>query len=382
MEDGSFLRPIPRNNNGLLTGNIQVSTEIQQSDVFRAADFSVDASIIASFNASGVIEKPAISGQATLFYDGNLQELRGSVRNDSDVTLTDAVILARGVSLRLTEPLEPGAVETFNLTLSGEGPPAPSPMGDAPSVNSNPYGYPGYGYGYSNNANLVPFQSMLDILGEQYSYNSYYAPIETTPQTEEARRRQFFLESFLIDYYFATGRGNNVYLAGWSNTAPLPVNLEGASWSTQDTTLYIVELDIEFTPPAEQVLVSRDQFTWVVRERTGLSEINLQDLSLQPGDEVVLRFTPLPEAELSRVKEIIVEIGSSSAVTRTLPMYLWDWRAGDWEEVEVSTSGSYNIRNPARFLGPQNAVELRLVADDLAGYTRIYDLAIEQLGEF
>jgi hypothetical protein len=381
MDDGSFLRPIPRNDARFLTGNVELSTEIQQSDVFRAADFSVDASIIASFNASGVIEKPAISGQANLFYDGAVEELRGSVRNDSDVTLTDAVILARGVSLRLTEPLEPGEVETFNLTLAGEGPPAPSPMGDAPGVNASPYGYAGYGYSY-NNSNLVPFQTMLDILGDQYNYNSYYAPPESTAQTEEIRRRQFFMESFLIDYYYATGRGNNVYLAGWSDTAPLSVNLEGANWSAQDTTLYFVELEVEFTPPTEQVLVSRDQFTWVVRERTGLNDVNLQDLSLQPGDEVVLRFTPLPNSQLSRVKEIVVEIGSSSAVLGTMPLYLWDWRVGDWEEVEVSTSGAYNIRNPARFLGPQNAVELRIVADDLAGYTRIFDLAIEQLGEF
>lgn len=377
MEDGSFLRPLPRNEARLLTGNLQVSTDIQQTDVFRAADFSVDASIIASFNASGMVERPPISGQARLFYEENLSVMRGSVRNDSEQTLNDPVILARGVTYRLNEPLEPGDVETFDLTISNEGLPSPAPIADIPGASSN-----FYGYAYPNNPNLTIHQSIIDLMGDEYNNRGYFQPVEETLESQEIRRRQLFLESFVLDYYFATGRGNRAYLAGWANSAALPVDLEGAGWSAQDTTLYITELDIEFTPPTDEVLISADQFTWVVRERLGLSDVTPLDISLDPGEEVIFRFTPLPDAVLSQVKELVLELGASNVVGRELPLQLWDWRAGEWREIEVSSSGPNAVRNPTRFLGPQNSIEIRIVADDMAGYARLQNLTVEHVGVF
>jgi hypothetical protein len=380
MEDGSFLRPIPRSDARLLTGNLQVSTDIQQTDVFRAADFSVDASIIASFNASGMVEKPALGGQATMFYDGSVSVIRGSVRNDSNQALNDPVILARGVSLRLEESLEPGDVKTFSLTIPNEGLPSPGPMADVPIPGSGIYGYAGYGY--PNNRNQTIRQSIIDLLGDGYNENAFYQPVGETPEAQEKYRRQLFLESFVLDYYFATGRGNHAYLAGWSDSAALPVTLEGAGWNSQDTTLYIAQLDVDFTPPTEEVLISADQFTWVVRERAGLSEVTPLDIALQPGDEVIFRFTPLPDAVLAQVKELVLQLDGSNAVSRTLPMQLWDWRASAWREVEVPSNGPHVISNPARFLGPQNMVEIRIVADDLAGYVRLQNLTVEHVGMF
>ena len=40
------------------------------------------------------------------------------------------------------------------------------------------------------------------------------------------------------------------------------------------------------------------------------------------------------------------------------------------------------IIDPARFLGPQNAVQVRLVADDIGGYVRVGRLAVTQTGTF
>jgi hypothetical protein len=378
MEDGSFLRPITRADLRLLSGNLQVSTDIQQTDVFRAADFSVDASIIASFNASGVIEQPPVSGQATFFYEENLGQLRGSVRNNGNDVLTQPVILARGVTLRL-DPLEPGEVATFDLTIPNEGLPSPSPMADVPG--SGIYG--GYPY-YANNPNLTIYQSIIDVLGESYGGRgaSAFLPVEDTPDAQEQRRRALFLDSFMRDYYFATGRGNRAYLAAWSDTAALPVALEGAGWTAQDTTLYIAELDVEFTPPAHEVTISADQFTWVVRERLGLNDATPLDISLQPGDEVTFRFTPLPDAVLSRVKEVVLEFEGTNSISRQMPVQLWDWQAGEWREVEVATNGPQFITNPARFLGPQNAMEIRIIADELAGYARLQNLTVEHVGVF
>jgi hypothetical protein len=253
-------------------------------------------------------------------------------------------------------------------------------MADVPSPGSGLYGFAGYAY--PNNRNQTIRQSIFDLLGDSYNENAFYQPVAETPEAQENYRRQLFLESFMLDYYFATGRGNRAYLAGWSNSASLPVTLEGAGWNAQDTTLYIAQLDVEFTPPTEEVLISADQFTWVVRERAGLNEVTPLDIALQPGDEVIFRFTPLPDAVLGQVKELVLELEGSNTVSRTLPMQLWDWRAGAWREIEVPSNGPRAISNPARFLGPQNMVEIRIVADDLASYVRLQNLTVEHVGLF
>src|SRR5690606_12556518 len=105
VSDGSFLRPVPQaGQSSFLSSNIQASTNIQQSEIFQAVDFPVDASFIAAFNADAVIEKPAVSGRATMAYEGveGAQVMRGSVRNDTDYTLQNPVILVRGQSYHLS----------------------------------------------------------------------------------------------------------------------------------------------------------------------------------------------------------------------------------------------------------------------------------------
>ncbi len=105
-------------------------------------------------------------------------------------------------------------------------------------------------------------------------------------------------------------------------------------------------------------------------------------MTLQPGDEVVFRFTPLPDAVLSDVSELTVILDRSSNVTRTVPVWLWDWDAQDWEEIGITSGDFYTITDPGRFLGPNNAVEVRVNADAIGSYARIQDLSVEQRGRF
>jgi hypothetical protein len=378
----SFLRPVPRiAQSSLLANTTQVSTDIQQTDVFRAADFPVDASFIAGFSSSAFIDKPAVNGQATLFYNDptqGAQGIRGSVRNDSPYTLKDPIILVRGQSLALNKPIAPGEVATFDLTLTDAELPSPSPLAYAPggftSVFQRSYIY----------QSSVP-QTIKDILGDQLPTRRLYSPDDDTPAGQEARRRRFFLSSFVSDAYNElTGRGNRAYLAAWSEgVSPLQMSLEGANWRLLDTTLFLVELNVQITPPSTEALVTSDQFTWAVRERASLNDMGPLDMSFQAGDAVAFQFTPLPNAVLRRVSELSVIVDRSSTSGRGLPLELWNWSAGKWENIQLTTdSNSYVVTDPARFLGPQNAVQVRVDADNIGGYPRIQDLSIEQRGEF
>src|SRR5690606_27882202 len=123
LAGGSALRPLPRVADGnVLTTNVQSSIDIRQTNVFTASDFAVDASFIAGFSTTGTVEKPAIGGSASLALDRatGLWRVRGLVRNESDQTLENPVVLARGVAPRLEAPLAPGDSAAFDFTLPEE----------------------------------------------------------------------------------------------------------------------------------------------------------------------------------------------------------------------------------------------------------------------
>lgn len=389
MEDNSFLRPLARSiQTNPFASNIQTATDIRQTGSFQAENFSVDASFIATFNTTSIIDKPALSGRVTLL-PGELpgqQVVRGSVRNDSDQTLTDPVILARGIVLRLGEALRPGDIKTFDLVLSNASePPAPSPL-----ERSSGEIAPRLSFQRFSQDSRTFEQTVIDILGdEKYAARAYISAPGATTAEQETRRRQFFLSSFNSDSHLSSGRGDRIYLVGWSDVTPLQTRLMGATWEAIDTTLHIIELAVESSSPAGSVLIPSDRFTWVALERTGMTaDIAPVNTVLQPGDEAVFRFTPIRGSVLAEVRELRLRLESSGAVRSDVPLALWDWDAGEWTPVDMrqtensTTVSQYVIGTPARFLGPQNAVEIRLTANESGGYLRIGRLSVEQEGVF
>lgn len=378
----SLLRTLPSSGiqASLLGGNILSSTTIEQTDIFKAVDFPVDASFIAGFDSETTIAKPAVTGQVTLITDGNgMQTMRGSVRNDSDQTLNNAAILVRGQSLSIEKPIAPGDIVPFEITLPGEGLPSPAPLayaaGSYTSYNSRIYNY----YGDAS-------QSVEDILGGQISVltNNYtFRNLNGTPEQEEFSRRNFFL-SGLIDepYKRLTGRGNHAYLAAWTTQAPLDTVVLGGNIKTLDSTLLLIQLDVQSTQPGGETLISADQFTWFAPSRNSLTDIGPVDISLNPGDETVLRFTPLPDAVLSEVNELRVYVDRNLNTSRNVGLELWNWDSASWVEQTTTSSNQIVISNPAAYLGPENAVQIRLAADAFGGYPRLSDLSIEQIGVY
>lgn len=380
------LRPIPRIAQGgttlggspLVSRDVASSIDIQQTDRFAAVDFTVDASFIAGFHASGTIPAPDISGQATFAFDqasgvAGQQVVRGSVRNDSGFTLLDPVILARGVALRLSEALAPGDVATFDLTLPGES--APSPTLYAPPASRL----------YLRASPINNKQTVVDLVGiERYNPSSASWSIGLDTADEQAlRRKVLFLSSLIDDPYGSSARGDQVYLAGWTDAPPTPepLTLDGAGFSTQALTLYVLALETTHAPPNGDVLIPQDQFTWIVREQVGFAEVTPVGLIMQPGEQAVFEYTPLPSARLAEVESLRVLIEDVNAGSRLIPIQLWNWGDSEWEPVEL-VDFSQTIIAPGRFIGPANAVRLRIASDEAGGYLRLGRLAVEQRGTF
>jgi hypothetical protein len=375
----AVLRPLPLPRlltGGLIATNAPTDAEIAQTQQFLATNFTIDASFLAEFTASAPIEAPQIRGQASISDDPDIagqQVVRGAVSNESAFTLEEAVILARGVSYRLEEALAPGDVVDFELTLAGEDAPAP--------VLYTP---PAFISAIGNNVNLrlTQDQSIIDILGERrFNPNIDFTFIDDSPESLESRRRQLFLASFVRDLFATTARANHIYLVGWATRSPLESELVGANWEPYDTTLYLIELESPRVPTQDEVTISGDQFNWSARSFTGARDVAPVSLQLNQDETAVFRFTPVSDARLSEVTGLELVLQEYNAGGRTIPLALWDWAVGDWVELEA-IGERFPVVDYQRFIGPLNAVQVRLRGADSGGFLRVGRLSVEQTGRF
>jgi hypothetical protein len=386
MNDDRLLRPVARAvQGGRLLGNTGSTIEVEQSNTFAALSFPVDASFIAGFSATSALEAPDISGRITLAYtpEGDQQTLRGTIRNDSELTLSSVVILARGVIQRLDEPLEPGDLYVLDedaLVLQTDGPVSATPIeygfGTVFDSSSRYYG------GYLDSV-VTPDQSATDIIGQDryQQYDLAYLP-NTTPIDQETRRRQKFVNSFIKDQYNSTARGNNVYLIAWSDSVPYTENIGTSNARTVDSTLHIVELETDITVPANtDVVIGTDQFSWVAIERDGILDAAPTNLNVYSSGVASFRFTPLPDSRLDEVEELYLVLDQGGAGSRPRPndFQLWNWGEEEWETVEIE-EGKTLITESERFIGPLNAVQVRLSRDVSNSYMPIGRLGVEQRG--
>ncbi len=394
-DEGMFMRAVPNTEltggNSLLQSSFQASVDIQQLDGFRAFEFPVDASFVADFAAYGTVERPDITGSVRMRYpedDSNTQIILGSVTNNTDQTLTNAVILARGAAYRFPDPIEAGDVQPFpvisanQITLDGFEMAAPAPVGYDFSRANLSFGATGT---FAGNFNSTE-STLRDILGDN---NIIYNPMfpgssdARTVEDQERRRRQLFLSSLISDPFLSTGRGNDVYLVAWGEGAPSELDLEGRAFRQFDTTLYIVELETEIERPVRtSVRVSPDQFVWAVHQRNGLGATTPVNLRLSEGNSIAFRYTPLASARLDEVQELHVLIQYNSGGANSQPVQMWNWQDATWDEHVINGDRLVMVRSDdiARYVGPQNAVILQVTGGGI--YTDIQSLKVEQYGEY
>lgn len=419
MPDDRLLRPISSDVASSIGPSARslTSIEIEQTSQFSAVEFPVDASFMASFQADGITAKPEISGSVTVQRDadgstidldhepseplfvneGAIISLRGTVSNRSDLVLEDALILGRNRVLRLPEPLQPGAVVTFDLddfepttdedsrTDEPEYGAAPAPQEftvgtDNPFFTTRVTGFRGSLSAYRGSAT----RSVEDILGpDNFKGSDFGFSVDDDERTQELRRRQAFLTGFSVDQYLSTARGNRFYLIGWTNAAPTEEDVSGKSYSVIDSTVYIVELEVEDERVgSEDVTIGADQFSWVSLEREGQSDVGPVSTRFYSDVELTYQFTPLPNAMLSEVTGLTIILDRVRNARGEAFYELWDWRAQEWDVIDVPFDEYLDIPNPTRYIGPQNAVQIRVGEVGLGNAFFMEMLAVEQRGRY
>jgi hypothetical protein len=388
VNDNRLLRPVTgTTQTNQIFGGTTDGTEISESSGFDAINFPVDASFIAAFESSGTLQAPEIGGRMSIAYstDGSTQNLLGTIRNDSEVTLNSPVLLARGIAFQLPRDLNPGdlyVLDEGDFILENTGPAAASPM--EYSLGEKLSTFTRYYYGGSNTGTVRNTETLRNILNESFIESEFTYLTATPNADQELMRRQKFLNALIDDQFSATARANNVYLVAWSGQAPFNEDVGSASWRSIDTTAYIVQLPVDIDVPESEVLISGDQFTWVALERESALDASPTNSNMYSDSIVSFRFTPLPNAILSDVETLYVTFDQDGDMSRNreITIELWNWQTQAWETIDIS-EGRNRIRDLQRFLGPLNAVQIRINRDlSGGGYFYIRQLTVEQEGTF
>ncbi len=363
------------------SNTIQTATEISQGGGFGAQDFTVDGGIFANFSIGGRVPKPAIGGSFTLDFEiaesgRMLPAYQGVISNTSAITLRDAVILGPSLSYHLEEDLAPGDILTLDrqmlLAAVTDMPAQPNPL--EANVARKLSGLSPFS-GSGRNITIKNLQS------DRYLRTRSFLNAESRTE-RQAAREQAFLASFMVDQFGSAARGSGLYLLGWSDEWGRDLNIGGAGWSSIDTTLYLIELDVDIQLPSRRVTLTTEHFSWMTLERDGVIDNGPDGFSLFEGQSVVFLFHPLPGLALDTVEHMLVDVDRGGGYGQALHVELYNWLKEDYDIFTYRDGSELELSSPRRYLGPGNALRIRLRYGEGMGTARVRKIRIEQTGRY
>lgn len=362
------------------SNRIQSATEIAQGARFKADDLTIDGGIFANFTVDARVEKPAIGGSFTLDFDilesGRMvSAYQGVISNDSDITLRHAVLLAEGLAYALPRDLGPGDILALGRDQlradidDSPAQPSPAELSTMAMTGASPFA------GSARNI------SIRDLQGERYLRTRAFLSAESVGE-RQAAREQSFLASFMIDQFSSSARGSGLYLAGWSDQWQRDLEIGGASWSSIDTTLHIIELEVDIALPRGTVTLPSEYFSWMTLDRRGATDNGTEAFNLYEGQGVDFIFYPQPGLALATVEFMKLEVDRGGGYAQSLDVELYNWRNYEYDIFTYRDGDILELADPQRYLGPGKEVRLRLQYGQGLGTARIRKIRIEQRGRY
>lgn len=385
LDDGRALRPLLRADTGFTTSAAN-TVQVVQDTTFRADDFPVDASFMAGFVTEAYTPQPALSGELTVLEQSFEETWRGSVKNDLTIPLSSPMLLSRSGVYRLGDALEPGELRLIDAQV-------PLAPGLSRRTPASPLMYAS-GYAIPTEARYTvrgrvdgvgPETTVREVIGDEFFDNGLYYGLTggyIDPNLSQAdARRQTFLSTFMLDQFAATGRGDSVYLVGWTQTAPTAEQVGSIGSRAVDDTLYIIELETERQPASgSRTTVHIDQFTWLITADTGATDSNPNNIAFFNEGGLTFRFTPIPSKQLAEVNTLTLVVEETNVSFSNTEISLYDWEAQTYVPVELNGART-DISRPARFIGPFNAVEVQIARVLSSGSLAISRIGVEQTGQ-
>jgi hypothetical protein len=337
---GGFLaRPMPVDTYGAPGATFTV----EQADAFVIPDVRLEVGAVEPFVVQGQVPAPRFEADLVLDVGTAAGRIHGTLVNASDLTLRDAVLLGPGTVDRLGD-LAPGASINVSLSLLNARA-SVAPSNDVlPALAGQVSAFPPTWFTPSSYDSTID-----DILGNTYYYN------------DREQFRRYSLLSSMIDSYSGSARGSGVYLAGWTDTSPVPVEVVGRSFETIDRTLYLVALPPKLDLGGGQVVIPPALMQWTPLNTNPNTTPTPYDMYLYQGNEFLLRFVPAQVVPYTEVETLTMHLTSYGlSGTATVDIAVWDFAEGVWVEMPPVLWGDTDIPQPERFVGPGGQIQARI----------------------
>jgi hypothetical protein len=196
----------------------------------------------------------------------------------------------------------------------------------------------------------------------------------------EAQLRQSILEA-----YFQTDWGTpapppaDLTLLAWTDHSPIEVQVADTRANRLQTTLVVARLPLSIVDGRASLPLGTLSGQLVEIEGMAGECGPAGQIHLAQGRAVLEYQLPLSLRDLVPTS-LTIQAGPEGGGIGALPsLYLYDWAAGDWVQMEGIESGHrYDVPDPGRFIGPgDGAIRLQAQHDNAQGSCYRFDLGLE-----
>lgn len=309
---------------------------VEQSKNSVLKDVQVDVGGLRAFRADGQVSLPVVSAALTI-NTSTYPQLSGRVTNQSELLLEDASVML-GDSIFQLGDLAPGETADVNLRLSN---------GRA-SRNSGPVG------------NLGTPSGMVQYVGPPFPH---YLAVDkliggSNYWNDKALNRRYqILQAFTDQEESANAPPQTATLVAWAEPNLWPISVAGKDSKVQDTVGFFLELPVQLTSSQGQMTVPPALTTWQTLDGNRYDESGPYNLFLM-NQWASFQYQPWDAFQLSQVD--VIELNVNVDKSTNLRISLWNWQKDTWESQVDFGSGTNTLVDPHEYLGPNNAVRVRV----------------------
>ncbi len=328
VPNGSLIRPFtvefgPGGNSNF--DSISYSNDVTVKNV------RVDISDVETFYVNSTQPAIAVTGQAMLEAKDGALILSATIQNNGDQDLETATLLL-GDTIITVGDLDAGDIKTISQRVG-----TISTSGD-PTFNVGTGGIFLNGYttqilgssNYYNDDKLYPRYQLLE------AFSNYNATVSTVRPT------------------------NVVTLIAWADTIQVDAELDKSSFDVAGTTLYFIELPLtQQLVSGEELSIPLSLLTWNVLAQNNLYEPSVQNLSLN-GGWVEFEYEPWADFAGVQMAQLAIVLETEDEFGAVPEVRLWDWQQAVWVVVEDVSWGETAVSDYTPYIGPNNAVRIRL----------------------
>ncbi len=267
--------------------------------------------------ATGIVKSLKIEHNLTIEFRNGAPFLIGTITNQDEVALNDAVLVTPGEWVQLGD-LAPGQAKDVKLSIDNNG------------------GVPSF---YN--------QDVMTIL------NLSYTDLDTN---KEARRKNALMRAVLSTEYGENNMNWGIYLMGWPYEAPPSAVLKGEAPKIEDTTFYIHSINPRVQAAKNDFTLTSAMFEWEISNPDG------SPYYIYGGNgPYTYEFHPGTPVKFSEIKALTLEL-DSYLTPADFVVSLWDYTQNEWVVINNIKWLGYKVPDPAKYVNQSGDVRMMIAS--------------------